>query len=253
VTEREWLAEAVEEAEWLRCRSLEGMPYNLDYCFGRCGVLFAAACCRSVWHLLPDDPGRTAVLTAEDYADRLATREALGAAEQRAYEAGELMCESMPDLAWKASPAWHTMWAAGSFTGAMSGRRPVSGAAYHVRQAIAWEKAPAPEQRVEREQLMKGEAARQWSFVRDIFGNPFRRVVLAPSVLQWKAGTLERLAESAYQERVLPSGHLDPNRLAVLADALEEAGADPELVGHLRGPGPHVRGCWVVDHLTGRD
>jgi hypothetical protein len=36
-------------------------------------------------------------------------------------------------------------------------------------------------------------------------------------------------------------------RLAVLADALEEAGAEGELLGHLRGLGPHVRGCWAVD------
>jgi hypothetical protein len=48
-------------------------------------------------------------------------------------------------------------------------------------------------------------------------------------------------------ERELPNGHLDGHRLAVLADALEEAGADGELVEHLRGPGPHYRGCHVVD------
>ncbi len=34
-------------------------------------------------------------------------------------------------------------------------------------------------------------------------------------------------------------------RIAVLADALEEAGCtDPAILSHLRGPGPHVRGCW---------
>jgi hypothetical protein len=42
---------------------------------------------------------------------------------------------------------------------------------------------------------------------------------------------------------------LDPDRLAVLADAMEEAGADAEMVEHLRGPGPHVRGCLVLDLL----
>ena len=40
-------------------------------------------------------------------------------------------------------------------------------------------------------------------------------------------------------------------RLAVLADALEEAGSPDELVAHLRGPGPHVRGCWCVDLILG--
>ena len=34
---------------------------------------------------------------------------------------------------------------------------------------------------------------------------------------------------------------------------LEEAGCDqPDLLAHLRGPGPHVRGCWAVDLLLGK-
>jgi hypothetical protein len=41
--------------------------------------------------------------------------------------------------------------------------------------------------------------------------------------------------------------------LPVLADALEEAGcSEAELLGHLRGLGPHVRGCWAVDLLLGK-
>jgi hypothetical protein len=61
------------------------------------------------------------------------------------------------------------------------------------------------------------------------------------------------LAQALYEERELPSGHLDAARLAVLADMLEEAGcANPRLLGHLRGPGPHVRGCWAVDLVLGQ-
>jgi hypothetical protein len=41
--------------------------------------------------------------------------------------------------------------------------------------------------------------------------------------------------------------------LPVLADALEEAGCtDQTILDHLRGPGPHVRGCWAVDLLLGK-
>jgi hypothetical protein len=37
---------------------------------------------------------------------------------------------------------------------------------------------------------------------------------------------------------------------AVLADALEEAGcSDADILGHLRGPGPHTRGCCLTDML----
>ena len=51
----------------------------------------------------------------------------------------------------------------------------------------------------------------------------------------------------------MPLGELDSDRFAVLSDALEEAGCDDTaILNHLRSPGPHVRGCWAVDLLTGR-
>ena len=62
------------------------------------------------------------------------------------------------------------------------------------------------------------------------------------------------LAQAAYDQRELPAGTLDPARLAVLADALEEAGCtDQTILYHLRGPGPHVGGCWAVDLLLGKE
>jgi hypothetical protein len=61
------------------------------------------------------------------------------------------------------------------------------------------------------------------------------------------------LALAAYTDRNLPSGELDHARLAVLADALEEAGcSEQSLRDHLRSPGPHVRGCWALDLLLGK-
>ena len=62
-----------------------------------------------------------------------------------------------------------------------------------------------------------------------------------------------RLAQAAYDQRELPSGTLDTARFVVLADGLEEVGcADADILGHLRGPGPHVRGCWALDLLLGK-
>jgi hypothetical protein len=61
------------------------------------------------------------------------------------------------------------------------------------------------------------------------------------------------LAQAVCGNRALSGGHLDAARLAVLADMLEEAAArDAVLLGHLRSPGPHVRGCFAVDALLGR-
>lgn len=90
-------------------------------------------------------------------------------------------------------------------------------------------------------------------FVRDLFGNPFREVHLAPSLLTWSNGTVVKLAEAAYMEREMPSGELDRAKLGVLADALEESGCvEGELLDHLRGRGPCVRGCWVIDLLLNK-
>ena len=78
------------------------------------------------------------------------------------------------------------------------------------------------------------------------------RLPSPPSLLVWHDGLIPRLAAASYENRSLPSGHLDPARLSVLADALEDAGYnDAELLGHLRG-GTHWRGCWALDTVLGR-
>src|SRR5437762_722095 len=60
-------------------------------------------------------------------------------------------------------------------------------------------------------------------------------------------GIIPRLAQAVYEERAF-------ERLPVLADALEEAGCtDAAILDHCRSPGPHARGCWVVDLLLGRE
>ena len=42
--------------------------------------------------------------------------------------------------------------------------------------------------------------------------------------------------------------------MPILADTLQVAGCDnPDILNHCRGPGPHVRGCWVVDLVLGRE
>lgn len=83
----------------------------------------------------------------------------------------------------------------------------------------------------------------------DIVGNPFRPALLDPA---WISLAVVSLAQAAYDERILPSGELDHQRLLILADALEEVQATGEVVAHLRGDGPHVRGYWVVDACLGK-
>jgi hypothetical protein len=99
------------------------------------------------------------------------------------------------------------------------------------------------------------EPAQQCRLLRDIFGpSPFWRMPpLDLAWLTWDGGLVRTLAQAAYDDRHLPSGTLEPARLAVLADALDESGCeDALLLGHLRSWGVHVRGCFAVDLILGR-
>lgn len=86
------------------------------------------------------------------------------------------------------------------------------------------------------------------ALLRDIFGCPF-----TPPTSVQVTTSVTAMAAVALEERKLPDGTLHNSRLAVIADALEEAGCtDQEILGHCRSEGPHVRGCWAVDLLLGK-
>jgi hypothetical protein len=99
--------------------------------------------------------------------------------------------------------------------------------------------------------IWSAEEAAQSDLLRCIFGNPFRPLSHKAA---WLTPTVASLAAAAYEERDLSSGYLDAGRLAVLADALEDSGCtDADILAHCRSGGEHVRGCWVVDLLLGKE
>ncbi|OWK40939.1 hypothetical protein FRUB_04831 [Fimbriiglobus ruber] len=80
--------------------------------------------------------------------------------------------------------------------------------------------------------------------MRCVFGNPFRPVTFSPS---WLSSTTAALARQMYDSR-------DFSTMPILADALQDAGCDnADVLSHCRGGGPHVRGCWVVDRVLGKE
>jgi hypothetical protein len=86
------------------------------------------------------------------------------------------------------------------------------------------------------------ERRRQASVLRDIAA-PFHTAALRP---EWASPIVRAIADGAYAGR-------DWQALPILADALEDEGCDDvKALTHLRGPGPHARGCWVLDALLGR-
>jgi hypothetical protein len=212
--------------------------------------LFACACCRQVWDRLTDERSQWAVKVAEWYADEEATLADLREAERNAYEA----CPDVNTTPLQNTVAWvligpvYASWCA-------SGKGATS---YAARRTI------------EQLELPSGTHA---ALLRDVIGNPFRPETLLYSDgrvsmryrpgdaitlhksarCPWLTLTVLALAQAAYDER-RDDGTLDPDRLAILADALEEADCTEEaILRHLRGPGPHVRGCWAVDLLLSKE
>ncbi|WP_204249845.1 hypothetical protein [Gemmata sp. SH-PL17] len=73
---------------------------------------------------------------------------------------------------------------------------------------------------------------------------PREPVKFSPS---WHTPTAIALASQMYESR-------DFSAMPILADALQDAGCDcTDILSHCRGPGPHVRGCWVVDLVLGKE
>jgi hypothetical protein len=241
MTEREWL-EATDPQpmlDWLR-HSGKASERRLR--------LLAVACCRRVLHLTAEGRSRRAVEVAERYADGLAGVAELAQARQGA------------GAALRESPLWSQPDSDADLEAAASSLHPDS---WHAAQGAAWNAAwhpcfmaHEPRERQRRSippatplPSFEDERRSQCVLVREIFGSPFQAApTLAPSLLHWNGGAVVQLAQAAYAERMMPEGHLDPARLGVLADALEEAGCDaPEILAHLRAPGPHWRGCWCLD------
>jgi hypothetical protein len=226
------------EDEWLTCPTVRPL---LRYLRRREAVpqpgrrrlrLFACACCRHLEKegLAFDEPLRQALKVAEDDADGRLHWRRLNQACAHAEEArrGGVWMEAPAELAFAA-----TMLDPGD-----AASRTADAAA----EVYAWMCVP-------RESYEAARARVETAFVRylrDIFGNPFRTVSVNPAWLRWHDRAVPKLARAFYDERAF-------DRLSVLADALEEAGCtDAGLLGHCRGPGPHAKGCWVVDLLLGK-
>jgi hypothetical protein len=226
------------EAEWLACTNpLPMLQFLRGKTSDRKLRLFACACARQLWHVLareewrrpPDDRSRRAVELAEAFVEGRASEEELRAAEGPAQAASN-------DAFWAAPYP------------AVEDHFPVMVAAAYAEAAVAAAVADtlADSDVLPELDLTRNTTGTEAAIVRCIF-NPFRAVTIDPAWMAWNGGTIPKLAQAIYDERRFAD-------LPVLADALEEAGCDnADLLAHCRQPGEHVRGCWVVDLLLGKE
>jgi hypothetical protein len=250
------------EVEWLACDDPFAMLMSLvsaDKASERKFRLFGVASCRRVWKLLKDGRRRKAVELAEAYADALPTD---GKEPVFGANAEHAMVAARPDD--EPAAIRHAAEAVESLARDPHPQPGVTaGAAAEAvgeeARETAWEsmglaagtgrRTNVAEGGAVYREAKRGEQAAQAALMRDLF-NPFRPVRVDRA---WLRPAVTSLATAAYEERSLPSGELDPVRLAVLADALEDAGCtSADLLGHLRSPGPHVRGCWALDQILGK-
>ncbi len=224
----------MNEQQWEECRNPDQMLEFLgDKTSERKLRLFACACCRRIWHLLPRcvmigeeerEVCRHALVTAESYADGQAAQDDLA---------------RMPPnpLAIYSAPA--------AFMAAAGQPLDVGEVIRDAAEAASRDQDDAQDRWYEAEQQA------QCRLLRCLFGNPFRPVSVDPA---WLTSSVLAVAQAAYDQRDLPAGNLDPIQLNILADALEDAGCtDSLLLGHLRGHGPHALGCWALDLALGKE
>jgi hypothetical protein len=243
----------MNEHKWLNCTNV---PPMLEFSVGKVSErklrIFACACCRSIWHVLTKASGRKAVEVSERFADGVVSQRQLAKARRNAQRAWKTTNKAQPQ-AYGRSPDDGE---AGSIlifaiaaaiestdkNSLMAAWRASTCAAHSMGKNMA---ILAPDSYA-REELAgrRKQYIRQCKLLRDIIGNPFHPVALDTA---WKKRSIRALAQAIYDERTY-------ERLSLLANVLEEAGChDAEILDHCRQPGPHVRGCWVVDLVLGKE
>lgn len=247
------------EAEWLNCSDPQPMlAFIQDKASARQVRLLASACCRRLADYFKDERSRQLIDTSELYADAEVGADVLEASFDAAADAQEAIHWAGGDAVdQSAAEAVLGLRTELTFDQVFDGTFEAAGA---VAASEAWEKiygtpgrhwSETEREHEEAERVgAQAEMNAQVVLFRDVIGNPFQPVTINPA---WLTPSVIAVAQAAYEVRSLPSGHLDPNRLAVLADALEEAGCtDASILAHCRSIGVHVRGCWAVDALLGK-
>lgn len=223
------------EAEWLVCKDAsEMLPLQRRKSNSRKLRLFASNCVRCVWELLSPGQFREAVEVAERFADDAKMEKRRAALRSR--------CMRHLNTPFSNTNPWVKPEVS---TASLAATTCLVPEAYQAALESSWYAALAGA----RTQSAKGRIwmrarAEQAILLRDIFWVPFQKPKCNK---KWRTDTVVTLARTMYASR-------DFSAMPILADALQDAGCDSDdVLEHCRGPGPHVRGCWVVDAVLDKE
>jgi hypothetical protein len=243
------------EEEWSTTEPADIRHYWYGHASPRTLRLLVCAWLRQVWHWLVDERSRRAIELAERLADGEASEEEQDSAREAAWDA-------VVDITWGNGqgvfyndPIQAAADAAAEAVSNDCDRRGVSANEYREHWYI-WYAIRAYDRIAEAYRTSdcgptdwKEARAIQYKLMMDILGSDpsFRLTPLKPLWRTWNRGTVLQLAQAICSELCFDD-------LPILADALEEAGCDrQDILAHCRGPGPHVRGCWALDVILGKN
>jgi hypothetical protein len=230
MTDAEWLAfeDPLAMLQW-RLGESRLWDNSFDKATKRKLMLYGCACCRLVWNHIVDERSKRVVELVENFADGKGQQEELDFALAEAYR-----------VATSNSTAFWPKVSVGAAQPTLLG---VSTTSTNTAYILLGFKSQPPGPRTREAETLRPGLALLTNYVRDLFRPQPSKFVL-PS--EWQTAAVQQGAKVIYNERRW-------DEMPILADALEDAGCDDtEILSHLRGPGPHTRGCWALDLILGK-
>jgi hypothetical protein len=229
MTEDEWLSWNSISDKMIE--SLRGKPG-----LGRKRRLLAVACCHRVMKWMPAEC-LPAVELAERLAEGLVDEEARWAAFIAAGDSHDEQ-DNLPG-SWAGYCAYRAVEQPSDYEQPSSWNNDAAAwVAQTAAQPASWINGKWDNE------VLAAERREIADLIRDIFGNPFRPLAIQAS---WLTPDVVRRANVIYEERKFAL-------LPILADDLEQADChESTILSHCRQSGSHVRGCWVVDLVLGKN
>jgi hypothetical protein len=224
------------EAQWSKCTDPMALLHVMEgKASDRKLRLFASSCGRLLWPQYYDERSRTAVEVSERFAEGLTDK---GEMKRASTGAARAMSTAFQARQRKTRKVLDPIVNVGNLAGFACTPRAYTAAVMTARLAreslVLTQPKTSP--------VSAGKTI--CDLFRHIVGNPFHQVTMLPA---WRASQRFSLAQSIYDYRRF----ID---MPILGDGMQKAGCtDANILNHCRQPGEHVRGCWVVDMILGKE